>query len=76
MFLFCSILSSVENLGMRGDYPPGTAFRRDTTHMDVFMALFMICAIEIVVLRIAIFDESRGEIEERRRSASLFFDRD
>ncbi|KAG5882328.1 hypothetical protein JTB14_037613 [Gonioctena quinquepunctata] len=61
MFLFPFILGGVENLATKGDYPPGTSFRPNTTYMDIFMALFMVCAIEVVVLKIMVFDESQAE---------------
>jgi hypothetical protein len=31
------------------------------THMDVFMALFMLCAIEVVVLKVLTFEEEQEQ---------------
>lgn len=57
MFLFLSLFYSVNSLGLRADYPFGTTYRHDGTHLDVFMALFMVCTIEIVLLKIMVTDE-------------------
>lgn len=73
MFLWCLLVNSVENLGTKGDYPPGTSFRHSTTHMDIFMALFMMCAIEVVVLKILTHEEQQQN-ENRVTSASTYFD--
>lgn len=40
--------------------------------MDFFMALFMVCAIEVVVVKILLFEESQNE--SGRTAASLFFE--
>lgn len=57
IFLLLSLFNSVNGLGLRTDYPFGTPYRHDTTHLDVFMALFMICTIEIVLLKIMVTQE-------------------
>lgn len=61
LFLF---LSGVDGLGLRDDYYGGTNYRHDTSHLDVFMALFMMCTIEIVVLKIMISDNLTSDVEE------------
>lgn len=80
MFLLFIILNSVDGLGQRSDYPPGTILRHNTTHMDVFMALFMMCAIEVVILKIMIVDQTQqqalGAPDEERTIANAMFDRE
>lgn len=66
-----SFFKEVEGLGMKGDYPPGF-YRPNSTHMDIFMALFMICAIEVVIMKILMFDEG----QQTRRSARTFIEGD
>lgn len=67
--LFCN---SIQAISSKGDYPPGTRFRQSTTHLDVFMAMFMVCAIEVVIVKILTFEESR---DDRPSSASIWFNR-
>ncbi|CAG9766047.1 unnamed protein product [Ceutorhynchus assimilis] len=66
--------------GVKGDYPPGTKFKTDTTHLDVFMLLFMLCTLEVVVLKIISYEEDneRHGISStvRRSPVAMFFDRD
>lgn len=56
--LFLSLLNSVNDLALRTDYPFGPEYRHNTTHLDVFMALFMVCTFEIVVLKIMVSDDT------------------
>ena len=70
--VFLSMLCSANSLGMKDDYPPGSHPRNNTTHMDIFMALFMMCAIEVVIIKIMTYDEF--SVEERRSSASIWFE--
>lgn len=56
--LFLSLLSSVDALGLRTDYPFGPQYRHNTTHLDIFMAIFMVCTFEIVILKIMVSDDT------------------
>ncbi|CAH1984915.1 unnamed protein product [Acanthoscelides obtectus] len=62
---------------LASDYPPGTDLPPNMTHMDVFMALFMVCALEVVMLKIMMFGETQDQSEnsEERSIADRFFDR-
>lgn len=68
MWLFCSIKSLTlmeDNQADIGKVPD--------THLDVFMAIFMVCALEVVVLKILTFEE---ELDRRRRSTDLYYEND
>lgn len=57
MFIFLTMLNGVNAFGLRTDYSINTEFKPDTTPLDVFMVLFMVCTIEIVVLKIMVDDD-------------------
>lgn len=65
--------NEVEGLGTKGDYPPGT-ITNNSAHMDIFMALFMICAIEVILVKMWMFDNSQSD--DRRRSVQIFIEGD
>lgn len=69
MFQFLSMLNNVNGLGLRTEYPINTQYKQDTTPLDVFMALFMFCTIEIVVLKIMVLDDN-ASTEEPHSSLS------
>lgn len=71
LFLFSSFMGGVDVLRIRGDDGSGAPYRYDTTHIDVFMALFMICTIEIVVLKVMIINESTSSEEQSDVSSTL-----
>jgi len=64
MFLFGMMLGSAWRLGVEMDYAPGEKPIEINTHLDVFMALFMFCTLEVVVLKILRFREEMDEYEE------------
>lgn len=68
MFLFVGLLNGLDGFGLKYDQPGGTQFRQDATHLDIFMALFMVCTIEIVVLKIMDLQE-QNDIEENDSSS-------
>lgn len=51
---------------------PGTV-QANHSGMDFFMALFMMCAIEVVVVKILLFE---GAPDDTRTSANLFLETD
>lgn len=72
MFLLSNFLNDVDGLGLTSDYPGYTEDSYNATHLDVFMALFMICTIEIILLKVMFSDEitspedqTQGSIPER-----------
>nr|CAI5839867.1 unnamed protein product [Callosobruchus analis] len=74
MFLVSQLLS----LPTRQDYPPGIELQPNMIHIDVFMALFMVCALEVVVLKTMVFDDPQEQSKnsDDRPVADRFFDRE
>lgn len=72
MFLWPLFSSSIQAITSKGEYPPGTRFRQSTTHLDIFMAMFMVCTIEVVILKILTQEETQ---DDRPSSASVWFNR-
>lgn len=58
MFLFSRWLNGGNGMVLGSDNSYYTHHKEDIMHLDVFMALFMVCTIEIVVLKIMLFDET------------------
>lgn len=67
--LLCSVLKKCQETQL-----PRTMQQHNHSGMDFFMALFMMCAIEAVVIKIMLIEDT--PLERRRRTASYFHDRD
>lgn len=61
----------MENLGLKNDYPPGTIKISPDSQFAILMALFMMCTIEVVLIKIFTLEEERER--GRPTAASLFF---
>lgn len=74
------LLTGMQHIGVKGDDPPGTQLKTNTTHLDVFMLLFMLCTLEVVVVKIMTYDEENemhGSSSTVQRSPlAMFFERD
>lgn len=53
-----------------GDSRPNGEFAHNAARMDVFVTMFMLCAIEAVIVKIMTYDEQQEEMET---SASRWF---
>lgn len=69
--MFPFILNWVQELGTKSDYPPEVYRKLNTTYMDVFMAIFMLCAVEVVLIKVMTFEE---ENDNRRNVANEWFE--
>lgn len=77
---FSSLIASLESTGVNLDNPPGSQpTKTNTTHLDVFMLLFLLCTLEVVICKIITYDqenEMHGTSSVRRSPMEMFFDRD
>ncbi|KAF7287151.1 hypothetical protein GWI33_002522 [Rhynchophorus ferrugineus] len=77
--LILPFLVSIQSVEARGD-TAGTYYKSNTTHLDIFMMLFLLCTLEVVVIKILTYEEENemhGTQSSRRRSPmAMFFDRD
>lgn len=73
MFLL-SIFLSVQEINCAREYDPRVNQQPNTTFMDVFMAMFMLCTFEVILVKILTGEDS-GPEDTREYSASVFFDR-
>lgn len=67
--VFWQLLCGMPGLSARGDYPPGSMSKNES-HLAIFMTLFMVCAAEVVVLKLLTYDPSQ---ETRNTAATLWF---
>ena len=62
------MFGSALKLTLETMYEPGLKYEVNT-HLDMFMALFMICTIEVLLLKVLLFhEELRGPHEEYESS--------
>lgn len=64
------MICNLDGFVLKDEYRDGIQYRHEAGHLDVFMALFMVCTIEIVVLKIMIFDEAAPEEEGNEGSTA------
>lgn len=76
---FFPLIASLDSTGLNLDNPPGRPTKTNTTHLDVFMLLFLLCTLEVVICKIITYDqenEMHGTSSVRRSPMAMFFDRD
>lgn len=72
MFLFPFFIG-IHQVQCAREYSQRSYQPPNTTFMDVFMALFMVCTFEVILVKILTSDDN-GQEENRQRSANIFFD--
>lgn len=78
MLLF-GILPTICGISTHPDYPPGSFDQQSVSNMAFFMVLFMLCTVEVVIIKIIVFDQQLEDYRvanNLRRSTSLWFDED
>lgn len=69
------LLADGSILILRGDYPPGTTLKTDS-HLAIILALFMIYAAEVFIIKILTFDMQHQSQDSRNLTNSLLFNID